>query len=123
MEPVHAVVIVIPEEEDDKVDCVICQLELDPNEALALPCGHDVFHQTCISQWSDRRNTCPICQATAFPDKPLPAESKPSPVVAPQPATSARVAYTAAFLAFCTVAVMVGCLMIIHTRTTTSADG
>ncbi|MED6152569.1 hypothetical protein PIB30_093281 [Stylosanthes scabra] len=43
--------------------CVICQIEYEEGEGLAvLHCGHP-FHTDCISKWLQVRKVCPICSS------------------------------------------------------------
>ncbi|KAG5190074.1 hypothetical protein JKP88DRAFT_176057, partial [Tribonema minus] len=41
-------------------DCSICLDQL-PSERGTLQCGH-TFCFGCIVSWSERQNTCPLCQ-------------------------------------------------------------
>lgn len=44
--------------------CVICQDTVEPHEMAVLVnsrCPHVCFHFSCISLWSDRSRTCPLC--------------------------------------------------------------
>lgn len=40
--------------------CTICLGEVD-EDSVQLPCNH-VFHRSCLEQWFERRNTCPVCR-------------------------------------------------------------
>lgn len=40
--------------------CAICHDTLVVG--VELPCGHGDFHAGCVSQWMNRRGTCPICR-------------------------------------------------------------
>jgi len=52
---------------DVGTDCVICMLEIDPEDArrVITPCNHK-FHQACLEQWMDVKMECPTCR-TALP--------------------------------------------------------
>lgn len=47
-------------------DCTICMDALtESTKAKALPCGHDVFHFTCLNRWLESgvgREVCPLCK-------------------------------------------------------------
>ncbi len=44
-------------------ECSIC-MDLDNTKAwIILPCGHK-FHNSCIVQWLNTQQTCPICRHT-----------------------------------------------------------
>ncbi|KAL7582237.1 hypothetical protein Lser_V15G42535 [Lactuca serriola] len=50
------------EEEEEGELCVVCQVEFESNERVAvLPCKHR-YHPRCITQWLVRQNVCPICK-------------------------------------------------------------
>jgi len=53
--------------DDDRTVCAIDKEAINPDEALALPCGH-VFHSKCIGQWLEHSNTCPECRTPAYPE-------------------------------------------------------
>jgi hypothetical protein len=48
--------------EETNKECVVC---LDDqrlgNMACKLPCGH-LFHKTCVSEWLQKKCTCPVCR-------------------------------------------------------------
>lgn len=48
------------QDDDDKPKCVICCDVLGKESVRVLPCVH-VFHDECISEWLQRKNTCPVC--------------------------------------------------------------
>mmetsp|Transcript_25612 Transcript_25612/g.41033 ORF Transcript_25612/g.41033 Transcript_25612/m.41033 type:complete len:421 (+) Transcript_25612:3-1265(+) len=52
---------------DPGTDCVICMVELDPEDGkrVVTPCQHK-FHQECLQQWMDVKMECPTCR-TALP--------------------------------------------------------
>jgi len=70
--------------DDEKIDncsvdnCPICQDSLEcveentttPLPLRTLPCNH-VFHRTCIEEWINLRNLCPICRKVADETKPV----------------------------------------------------
>ena len=43
-------------------NCCICLQELK-NDILKLNCNH-LFHCKCINNWTNKKNTCPICRKT-----------------------------------------------------------
>jgi len=42
--------------------CVIC-LDVVGEKAIALPCRHEQFDFTCLGQWLQRRQACPLCKS------------------------------------------------------------
>ena len=43
-------------------DCSICLNKIDIDEdIIILPCCHR-YHKSCILQWFNQQNTCPICR-------------------------------------------------------------
>ncbi|KAL7491937.1 hypothetical protein ACHAWT_001212 [Skeletonema menzelii] len=51
-------------EDDESFDCTICLAPVEDGEQVGvLPCSH-IFHAECLSNWIQRRNVCPLCQAT-----------------------------------------------------------
>ncbi|KAI3750229.1 hypothetical protein L2E82_20862 [Cichorium intybus] len=49
-------------EEEGEI-CVVCQVEFERRERLAvLQCKHR-YHPRCITEWLVRQNVCPICKA------------------------------------------------------------
>ncbi|KAM0671957.1 hypothetical protein CWI42_041050 [Ordospora colligata] len=47
---------------DDTYHCTICFDNYVPGTKLKLlPCGHH-FHQECIDEWLDLKDTCPLCK-------------------------------------------------------------
>jgi cation transporter-like permease len=47
---------------DDTYHCTICFENYVPGTHLQyLPCGHH-FHQVCIQEWLDVKDTCPLCK-------------------------------------------------------------
>jgi len=49
-------------EDDTNKECCICFIEHSVNDAVArLPCGH-FYHKHCITEWLNKRCTCPICR-------------------------------------------------------------
>ncbi|XP_051122654.1 probable E3 ubiquitin-protein ligase RHG1A [Andrographis paniculata] len=53
---------------DDENNCAVCQDNLRGKDCCGmvgvLPCRHE-FHVGCIVEWLQRKNTCPLCNATA----------------------------------------------------------
>jgi hypothetical protein len=43
-----------------QIDCVIC-LETLEEDSKVLACNHS-FHSSCISEWENNKNECPICR-------------------------------------------------------------
>ena len=56
------------EGEKEEIDtCAICYSEYEENKKIGkLQCGH-LFHVDCIKNWLSRKNSCPMCRATAVP--------------------------------------------------------
>ncbi|KAJ1279659.1 hypothetical protein BS78_04G171100 [Paspalum vaginatum] len=52
---------------EDPLECSICLLEFDDDDALRLlpTCPH-AFHADCIGLWLERRATCPVCRASVL---------------------------------------------------------
>ncbi|RHZ79136.1 hypothetical protein Glove_151g159 [Diversispora epigaea] len=46
------------------VNCTICLSP--PNSAVVTPCGHTFCHR-CLSNWTQRSLTCPVCRAGIHP--------------------------------------------------------
>ncbi len=44
----------------EKKECSICQDTIN-GDLIRLPCNHH-FHQGCIYEWFEIRNTCPLCR-------------------------------------------------------------
>mmetsp|Transcript_46661 Transcript_46661/g.99842 ORF Transcript_46661/g.99842 Transcript_46661/m.99842 type:complete len:419 (+) Transcript_46661:1-1257(+) len=54
---------------DPGTDCVICMIEIDPEEArkcVTTPCNHK-FHQSCLEQWMEVKMECPTCRTLLPP--------------------------------------------------------
>jgi len=50
--------------EDESFDCTICLAPVEDGEKVGvLPCSH-IFHAECLGHWIQRRNVCPLCQAS-----------------------------------------------------------
>ncbi|KAI3684704.1 hypothetical protein L6452_33929 [Arctium lappa] len=50
----------------DAEPCCVCQEEYKNGDDLGtLECGHE-FHHSCIKQWLQHKNSCPICKTTGF---------------------------------------------------------
>ncbi|KAL1548730.1 hypothetical protein AAHA92_16924 [Salvia divinorum] len=47
--------------------CVVCQdnLVVENRKIARLDCGHH-YHQRCITNWLNVKNTCPLCQTTVI---------------------------------------------------------
>lgn len=46
---------------EEEPHCSICLCEYENSDSLVrLPCGH-VFHEDCISSWTDHNTRCPLC--------------------------------------------------------------
>ncbi|GMH23117.1 hypothetical protein Nepgr_024960 [Nepenthes gracilis] len=54
----------------DEDRCIICLEEYQNMEEVGTlkACGHD-YHVKCIKKWLTMKNLCPICKASALPDK------------------------------------------------------
>ncbi|XP_024520868.1 E3 ubiquitin-protein ligase MBR2 [Selaginella moellendorffii] len=62
--------------EDSDVKCCVCQEEFEEGVELGtINCGHN-YHMDCIRQWLVRKNSCPICKATALPQISEPGSPK-----------------------------------------------
>ena len=48
----------------EHTECVICLMDFEKNEMVtALPCDvRHYFHAECISSWSKKNSTCPLCK-------------------------------------------------------------
>ncbi|XP_071742639.1 probable E3 ubiquitin-protein ligase RHG1A [Rutidosis leptorrhynchoides] len=56
----------VPEIDRAAEPCCICQEEYKDGDDLGtLECGHD-FHCSCVKQWLQHKNSCPICKSTGF---------------------------------------------------------
>ncbi len=53
------------DDNDGGCDCSICMTSFDMGDMLiALPCDkRHHFHASCIREWLQRQNSCPLCQA------------------------------------------------------------
>ena len=48
---------------EDEPQCSICLCEYEKGDRLiALPCKH-VFHEDCITSWTDHNVRCPLCNS------------------------------------------------------------
>lgn len=45
--------------------CPICREEMDKGKRIM--CGHS-FHSTCLKQWAEKQQVCPICRHVMFAD-------------------------------------------------------
>lgn len=51
------------QEQEEEPLCSICLCEYEKGDRLvSLPCGH-VFHEECITSWTDHNTRCPLCNA------------------------------------------------------------
>ncbi|KAG6391356.1 hypothetical protein SASPL_149110 [Salvia splendens] len=57
-------------ESGNDIKCSICQDEYVPGDGIGslVECQHG-FHATCINQWLQVKNWCPICKASAAPSQ------------------------------------------------------
>jgi hypothetical protein len=46
-------------------ECIVCSELIDVSDSRKLQCGHDAFHDRCISKWFEYNDapTCPMCRA------------------------------------------------------------
>jgi len=52
---------IVSQADDEEPCCTICLCEYENGEKLVrLPCGH-VYHDDCITSWTDGHNKCPLC--------------------------------------------------------------
>ncbi|KAL6899723.1 hypothetical protein ACP4OV_006381 [Aristida adscensionis] len=83
-------------EPDDALECSVCLLEFDDDDALRLlpTCPH-AFHPECIGLWLEKHATCPLCRASLLdappPVVPPPPQPSPPPETAPQQPAAAVV--------------------------------
>lgn len=48
---------------EDDCCCIICMVDLEDGDRIGvLPCGHDIFHVSCLKQWLRQSNMCPLCK-------------------------------------------------------------
>ncbi|XP_047974627.1 probable E3 ubiquitin-protein ligase HIP1 [Salvia hispanica] len=61
-------------ESADDIKCSICQDEYVPGDEIGtlVECQHG-YHETCINQWLQVKNWCPICKASAAQSQPSPS--------------------------------------------------
>lgn len=46
----------------EKPNCIICIADIEMKaKTLLIPCGH-MFHESCIKEWLEKHNTCPVCR-------------------------------------------------------------
>eukprot|EP00434_Breviolum_minutum_P000703 symbB.v1.2.000618.t1/scaffold26.1/size418576/33 len=57
------------------MECVICCREI-LQVGYSLPCGHCQWHETCVSDWIARQNTCPLCRTPVHFGSAPPAPQK-----------------------------------------------
>uniref|UniRef100_A0A0E0K1E6 RING-type E3 ubiquitin transferase n=1 Tax=Oryza punctata TaxID=4537 RepID=A0A0E0K1E6_ORYPU len=59
---------------DDPLECAVCLLEFDDDDALRLlpACPH-AFHPECIGLWLEKHVTCPLCRANVHAPPPPPS--------------------------------------------------
>uniref|UniRef100_A0A6M2EDQ1 RING-type E3 ubiquitin transferase n=1 Tax=Populus davidiana TaxID=266767 RepID=A0A6M2EDQ1_9ROSI len=59
------------EEEEEEEDCPICLEEYDlENPKLTTKCEHQ-FHLSCILEWMERSESCPVCDKEMIFDPPI----------------------------------------------------
>jgi len=59
-------------------ECCICMCEFEPGERVTtMPCGH-CYHSSCIKQWLDGNNTCPVCRETLATENDVENDEDPS---------------------------------------------
>ena len=46
------------------MECVICMDTCNNNEMKQLPICNHSFHKSCINQWLNIKQNCPICRAS-----------------------------------------------------------
>ncbi|KAF0906469.1 hypothetical protein E2562_011462 [Oryza meyeriana var. granulata] len=65
---------------DDALECAVCLLEFDDDDALRLlpACPH-AFHPECIGLWLEKHVTCPLCRANVLDAPPAPPPQSPPP--------------------------------------------
>ena len=51
----------LPPQEEDIAECPVCLDPLSNQPTTKLKCDH-IFHITCIDEWKERSNTCPMCR-------------------------------------------------------------
>ena len=51
----------------DQNECIICFENLYDFNISVLKCGH-FFHSKCIKKWSEKNNTCPLCNKNIIID-------------------------------------------------------
>lgn len=52
-------------------ECVVCSELIDVSDVREMRCGHDAFHDQCISKWFEHSDepTCPVCRAPCDADE------------------------------------------------------
>ena len=49
--------------------CAICLEDFGPKaKAKQLPCEH-LFHESCVIEWLERHNSCPVCRFALASEK------------------------------------------------------
>lgn len=51
--------------DEEKDECIICFDELIDTEIKKLKCNH-IYHNKCINDWLNKKNTCPICMEKQY---------------------------------------------------------
>ncbi|TVU29584.1 hypothetical protein EJB05_21158, partial [Eragrostis curvula] len=71
----HRIVAARDGDGDDALECSVCLLEFDDDDALRLlpTCPH-AFHPECIGLWLERHATCPLCRASLLDAPPAPLQ-------------------------------------------------
>ena len=57
-----------PEGDEEGDQCVVCMVEYEPGEMIAMlrGCKHR-YHRKCVEPWLVQHNTCPLCRAVVMP--------------------------------------------------------
>mmetsp|Transcript_11888 Transcript_11888/g.18237 ORF Transcript_11888/g.18237 Transcript_11888/m.18237 type:complete len:338 (-) Transcript_11888:118-1131(-) len=51
----------VQDDDDEEPSCTICLCEYENGDALVrLPCNH-IYHEECITSWTDGHSKCPLC--------------------------------------------------------------
>eukprot|EP00003_Mantamonas_plastica_P004983 TRINITY_DN13999_c0_g1_i1.p2 TRINITY_DN13999_c0_g1~~TRINITY_DN13999_c0_g1_i1.p2 ORF type:complete len:173 (+),score=58.43 TRINITY_DN13999_c0_g1_i1:538-1056(+) len=63
----------LPEDESEEM-CIVC---MENNPEVVLSCAHS-YCKSCIDEWKERSNTCPMCRAVADQEDEWDLVAKPS---------------------------------------------